>query len=113
MLASDQQSALQMDLDRLNWTISKLEDPTLTAEQREVFLGFFDQDVETVNAGIKAHREMLDTWTDRITTVVGIVVGLVVTILTFGAAGPVLAAVIGSIVATATTMALKQSILGA
>ncbi|HEV8498457.1 MAG TPA: hypothetical protein VGQ56_16395 [Gemmatimonadaceae bacterium] len=112
-LASDQEEALQYDLDRLDATIKKLNDPKLTAEQREIYLGFFDQDVASVNAGIKAHREMLDTWTDRITTVVGIVVGLAVTILTFGAAGPVMAAVLGSVLATAATMALKAEILGA
>lgn len=113
VLAGDQQSALNAELEDLNKTIKKLEDPNLTAEQREVYLGFFDQDVETVSSGIKAHREMLDTWTDRITTVVGLVVGVVVTIVTFGAAGIVLAAVLGSILATAATIALKAAIQGA
>jgi hypothetical protein len=113
LLASDQQDVLREDLRALDQTIRKLEDPNLTAEQRDVYLGFFDQGVETVNAGITAHREMLDTWTDRITTVVGLVVGLAVTILTFGAAGPVLAAVLGSVLATAATMSLKAGIKGA
>jgi hypothetical protein len=113
VLGKDQQNALNNELRDLDDTIKKLEDPNLTAEQRDVYIGFFDQGVETVNAGISAHREMLDTWTDRITTVVGIVVGLAVTIVTFGAAGPVLAAVLGSILATAATMSLKAAIQGA
>src|SRR5262245_26955021 len=113
LLAEDQQEALNSELASLDKTIKKLEDPNLTAEQREVYLGFFDQGVETVNAGIAAHREMLDTWTDRITTVVGMVVGIAVTIVTFGAAGAVLAAVLGSVMATAATMALKAAIQGA
>ena len=113
LLGEDQQNALNNELKDLDDTIKKLEDPNLTAAQRDVYIGFFDQGVETINAGISAHREMLDTWTDRITTVVGIVVGLAVTIVTFGAAGPVLAAVLGSILATAATMSLKAAIQGA
>jgi hypothetical protein len=113
LLGRDQEDALDRDLKNLDETIKKLEDPNLTAEQRDVYIGFFDQGVETVNAGIAAHREVLDTWTDRITTVVGIVVGLAVTVVTFGAAGPVLAAVLGSIMATAATMSLKAAIQGA
>ena len=44
---------------------------------------------------------------------VGIVVGLAVTAVTFGAAGPVFAAVLGSIMATAATMSTKALIQGA
>ncbi|BAH40466.1 hypothetical membrane protein [Gemmatimonas aurantiaca T-27] len=112
-LAGHQQSVMDADLERLDRTIAMLENPELSAEQRKRYIGYFEQDVTTVHAGIAAHREMLDTWTDRITTVVGFIVGIAVTILTFGAAGLVLAAVIGSIAATASTIALKAAILGA
>lgn len=111
-LTGTQSTALDNQLARLDVTIRKLEDPNLTAAQREVYIGFFDQGVQTIDAGIAAHREMLDTWTDRITTAVGFVVGVAVTILTFGAAGIVLAAVLGSIMATMATIALKAAILG-
>jgi hypothetical protein len=111
-LAGDQETLMDEQLKSLDATIKKLEDPNLSPSQREMWLGFFDQGVESVNAGIKAHRETLDTWTDRITTAVGLVVGLAVTILTFGSAGLVLAAVLGSIYATAATIALKYVIQG-
>ncbi|MCC7052830.1 MAG: hypothetical protein IT355_06145 [Gemmatimonadaceae bacterium] len=112
-LAGDQQTALDSQLTRLDATILKLSNPDLSAEERKLQLGFFSQDVASVHAGIEAHREMLDTWTDRITTVVGFIVGVAVTILTFGAAGLVLAAVLGSVLATASTIAIKAAILGA
>jgi hypothetical protein len=111
-LGSRQRDALDKQLERLDATIARLQDPTLTARQRQMYLGFFEQDAKTIEAGIEAHREELDSWTDTITTVVGIVVGVLVSIVTFGAAGLVLAAVLGSIAATASTMIIKELILG-
>ena len=116
MLASSERASLQTSIDTLDDDIRRLNDPTLSREARDIYVGFFDQDVRTVNAGIEAHRASLDSIVDKVTTAIGLVVavvaGTIITVLTGGAGGVVLGAVIGSILATASTMATKQLILG-
>jgi hypothetical protein len=115
-LAGDAVTAMDADLAYLDETIKKLNDPTLTPDQRELYLGFFEQNVQTVEEGIQQHRRELDTWVDRITTAIGMVIALatiaIVSFFTLGAGGVVLVSLLGSILATASTMAVKGAILG-
>ena len=97
------------------------DDPQVVAarERLERWLGYGDKDIER-------HREELDAVTDTIAMVGAITVGVAVTVLTAGAAGPAVAAVatalgtssavvaagVGAIAATATSMLVKQGMKG-
>jgi hypothetical protein len=115
-LASSEMEALRASFDALDQSIARLNDRTISPERRDVYIAAFEQDIRTVEAGIQAHRASLDSMVDKITTAIGVAIGVavgaIVSIFTFGAGGIVLAAVIGSILATAATIATKQMVLG-
>ncbi len=109
-------AALRRTIDEFDRNVVRLNDPTIPPERREAYIGAYENSIRSVNASIQIHRDSLDSTVEKVTTAIGVIVaiavGAIVSIFTFGAGGVVLAAVIGSILATAASMATKQLVLG-
>lgn len=112
---SGERAVLQLMIDDLDRTIVALNDPTVSLEHQEHYIGAFKDNVRSVNAAIANHRQSLDSIVDKVTMAIAVglavVVGAVISVFTLGMGGAVIAALIGSLLATAGTIATRQLIL--
>jgi len=111
----DRLDALVAPLARSDWP-----DTPAARHEREALMADVEFRVNRVREAVEDHRRRLDSYTEMVTQVVGLTVGLAVATLlsgvSFGALGPVavaaLIAVMSSVAATASTMISKQLVLG-
>ena len=107
---------LNRQMDDLAKLESQLHRTDMSPEERLQFRDELDMRVERVEGAIEDHRRAIDSVTNTATQVVGLAVGItvgaVLTVLSGGALGPVMIAVIASAASTLATMATKRLIQG-
>jgi hypothetical protein len=116
LAASSEEAWLRRQLAGLEELEPQLYRTNLTPEERLHLRDQIDMRVTRVEDAIADHRRAIDSVTDTATQVVGLAVGLTVgtalTVLSGGALGPVMVAVLASVASTVSTMGTKYLIQG-
>lgn len=114
-LVSGEREVLQLRIDELDATIAALNDPSIPVDRQDFYISAFENNVRSINAAIVNHRQSLDSIVETVSmaiaVAIAVVVGAVVSVFTLGLGGAVIAALIGSVLATASTIATKQLLL--
>ena len=103
---------LEKQVAAMQKNVDVLYDKNATDDDKRKAGDKFDQFTTYAKSAIEDHRRAVDAEVEMITTIAAVVVAVVVTAATGGLAGPVVAAVLGSVAATATTIGLKYAIKG-
>jgi hypothetical protein len=109
----------EIELKRMQALEADIDNPNLSPDRRAQVMGQFNQSLELVDAAIEAQRAAVDAFADMLTTVfqyvvgaLAVVLGVVATVLTGGAALPALIAIAGSVIGTLGSMAIKAGVKG-
>src|SRR5262249_38316651 len=116
--ASAERKALDDDVARMEHMVTEYEkataDPkTADPAKAEFYKWRIDQDQMAVDSAIEEHRRAADSVTDKLAMFAATVAGIVVTALTAGAAGPLVAGALGALAAAEATMLTKIAVKGA
>ena len=99
-------------LQALEQDAARMHDTSLPAAERARLIDQFNYQVEVVDDAIEEHRRALDSFAETAAMVAGIVAGVIVTALTLGTAGPVVAGMLAALAATAASMTTRALVLG-
>jgi hypothetical protein len=117
--SGDETAAARRALAEMEKLNADLDNPNLSPERRAHIAQMTDQRIDTANQAIETRRTAVDAMADTLTTafqyVVGalaIVAGAIAMAVTGGGALPILIAIIGSVVGTLGSMAIKQAVKG-
>lgn len=115
-VAGNEKTWLKERMEDLEKDKDKLFQRGLSKEERQQLLDEVEFQAGRIETAIEDHRRRVDSVTDMVAQAVGLVVAITVgaalTFLSGGALGPVMIAVIASIVATASTMATRRLMMG-
>jgi hypothetical protein len=118
--ASEEESKwTKKEMARLDALQAEMKDPNLSQERREQLSLEFDLRMENAKEAIEAQRAAVDSIADMASQIfsyvvgaVAIIAGVIVSIVTGGAALPAVIAIAGSIIGTLGGMAIKAAIKG-
>ncbi len=113
--STDERTQLDDEVKRLEAAVKKLdklkkEKPG--SEEAAYYEFRVDQEVQAVDAAVEEHRRSVDSIADRMAMIAAIAAGLLVTAVTFGAAGPVIAGALGALAAAEATIITKMAFKG-
>ena len=92
--------------------MEKHKNATAGSEEAAYYQWRVDQEVQAVDAAVEEHRRSVDSIADRMAMIAAIAAGLLVTAVTFGAAGPVIAGALGALAAAEATIITKIAFKG-
>jgi annexin-like protein len=110
--AGAEKAWLRSRMEALERDAARMHDRSLPAAERARLVDQFNYQVEVVDDAIEEHRRALDSFAETAAMVAAIVAGALVTALTLGSAGLVVAGILGALAATAASMSTKALILG-
>ena len=93
--STDERTQLDDEVKRLETAVEKHKKATAGSEEAAYYQWHVDQEVQAVDAAVEEHRRSVDSIADRMAMIAAIAAGLLVTAVTFGAAGPVIAGALG------------------
>ena len=92
--------------------VKQLHDAQPGSKEAAFYQFRVDQSVRAVDSAVDEHRRSVDSIADRMAMIAAIAAGLLVTAVTFGAAGPVVAGALGALAAAEATIITKMAFKG-
>jgi Annexin len=103
---------LDAEVARLEETVARLNAAPEGSREADYLRWKVDQGVMAVDARVEAHRRSVDWLADTMAMAAAITAGLLITALTWGAAGPVIAGALGALAAAEATIITKLAVKG-
>lgn len=117
--SGDETKSARLALAEMEKLKADLDNPNLSPERRAQVAAMTNQRIDTANQAIETRRTAVDALADTLTSAfqyvvaaVAIVAGAIATVVTGGGALPILIAILGSVVGTLGSMAIKQAVKG-
>lgn len=107
-----ERESLEEEVAKLRQTVAELETAPEGSDRAAYLQWELDQREVSVESAVEEHRRGVDALTDTVAMVAAITAAIVVTALTWGAAGPAIAGMLGAIAATEATIIAKLALKG-
>ena len=112
LFSGKERKSLEDEVAKLEATVEKLKAAKPGSDEEAYLQWSLDQREVAVDSAVEEHRRSVDSIADTAAMIAAITAAVVVTALTWGAAGPAVAGMLGAIAATEATVGTKLLLKG-